>query len=200
MSQNQNVVSKTKIIQQTVLLVFWVLLLAIEIACSQLAWETVGEIESGFLGFLICLNVVPFVIYFFQSKVARKIAVGLALLLAALIIPRQLLLRYRWHLLQQEASNLIKYAKENKSRTGAYPRDLTAYHFLYPNLKPHITYSAFKSLRCHTTANGDIVADKIATIPDFGISLFIETPTTPHLYTASGGYTEMIDDWWYYPD
>ena len=181
-------------------LTFLCLLIVAEIACANLAWETVGEIESSFLFFLTCLNIVPISIFFLKKMKFAKVAVGLASLLAVFIIPHQLQLLYRWTLLQQEASSIIKYANQYKNRTGGYPRNLAAYSYLYPNLKPHITYSAFKSPKYHQAANGDYVADKIATIPDFGISLYIESPDTPHQYQASGGYKETIDDWWYYPD
>jgi len=151
--------------------VFMLLLIVAEVACARLAWHTVGEIHSALLMCLVWLNFAPPLFYLLKFK---KLAVGLALFGAVLIVPHQVFLGHRWHLLQQETLSIAAYVNRVKKQRGSYPKTLAAYRFLYPSLQPELTYEYYKP-------------------SDYAVHFHIGSPNTEHWYEAGSG-------WWYYPD
>lgn len=148
-----------------------VLLIAAEIACAELAWHTIGEVVSSLYVILIFFNIIPFLLGFTKF---RRLAVGLALLCALLIIPYQVLLGYRWHLLRQETLSIVAHVNQVKKQTGEYPPNLSAYQFLHPRLQHHITYEYYEPT-------------------NYSVYFYIGTPDTSHWYNSNSG-------WGYYPD
>ncbi len=148
------------------------LLIALEIFCAKLAFETLGEITSGLYGLLIILNIIP-IIFLYNRKI--ELAVSLIILIALIIIPYQLCLGKKLINLKEEAANIVAYVYEQKINSGNFPNDLSQYNFSFPKLQKHFTYSK--------ETNGQ-----------FKIFYFVGTKNTSHFY-----YSEH-KKWAYYPD
>lgn len=166
---NDNDMSKLK--STLAFVAFLFLLVVAEVACAKLAWHTVGEIHSALLLFLVWFNLVPLLIYLLRFK---KLAVGLALFAAVLIISHQIYLGYRWHMLRQETLNAVAYVNKVKRQTGSYSKNLSAYTYLHLSLKADIIYTYYKP-------------------SDYAVRFHVGSPNTEHWYEAGKG-------WWYYPD
>ncbi len=156
---------------------FWMLLgcvVPIELFCAVLAYETIGEIFSTLLIFvIIVLNIAFTAIAIRRSTVLAGLAV---VLLALAIVPRQLGLGLRLWGIQNEASQIVGYVYEKKIDTGEFPADLSDYTFANPDVKDLI--QSYERLNDGA---------------DFMLLYYVGTETTSHWYSSETG-------WGYYPD
>lgn len=161
------------IISQVFLYISLFLLIVLEIFCAKLAFETLGEIDSGLLLFLVALNIIPLTLLILKKH--KEVAMGLLLLIALIIIPAQLCLGFKLLYLKEEAANITAFVYEQKFATGNYPNDLSSYTFSFPKLQKHFSYRK--------------ESDQA-----FKILYFVGTKSTSHFY-----YSEH-KKWSYYPD
>ncbi len=150
------------------------ILLPLEYFCAGLAFETLGELSSGFYYLLlIVLNMVPVVLFIFKKRTAGFV---LVFLIGLLIIPWQLKLGYRLLLLKEESANMVNFAYEYQLEHGSFPKDVSEYTFKYEGLKKHLHYYYSEHDR------------------SFQVTYWVGTRTTSHFYRPE------IDKWCYYPD
>lgn len=147
-------------------------LLVLEIFCAKLAFETLGEIDSGAYFLLVALNVIPLVLLVLKKT---QFAMGLILLIGLLIIPYQLYLGHKLISLKEEAANITAYVYETKFSSPAFPKDLSGYTFSFPKLQKHFNYI----LQSDGT---------------FHLNYYVGTPATSHFYHSD------TKKWDYYPD
>jgi hypothetical protein len=154
-------------------------LVLIECACANLAYYTLGEIDSALYYMLIWINAMAALISFISVRVGALAT----LILAVLIIPYQAHLGLRWRLLDQEAAHLIEYLEQQKHQRGAYPMDLAGYR----SLSGAIQSSVYDPAR-----PWDVMY-----WPDqpsgYVVRYHIGTESTCHEYSPANG-------WSYYPD
>ena len=148
------------------------LLIALEVFCAKLAFETLGEITSGLYMGIVILNIIP-IILLTQKK--TTLANILFLIIALVVIPWQVCLAKKLTSLKEEAANITAYAYEQRVQSGNFPKDLSGYTFSFPKLQKHFTYIK--------ESNGQ-----------FKILYFVGTESTSHFY-----YSEH-QRWSYYPD
>jgi hypothetical protein len=99
-------------------------LVAVELACAQLAYHTIGEIVSGMLFALVLFgNLVVIAAAFANTPAARVVL----LLLALLVVPYQLVLGVRWWRVHREAERVVAFAEAGFAATGQYPPNLSGY-------------------------------------------------------------------------
>ena len=149
-----------------------IILVALELLCARLAYNTLGEVTSMLYFLAVGLNLV-FILLAFRS---RSIATIMILLLALIIIPYQFYLGNRLVRVQSEASRIVTYAYEEKTASGAYPPTLEDYEFHDAEMEPYIQ-------RYDVEPDGG------------GFSLYyrVGTENTSHHYISQTG-------WGYYPD
>jgi len=155
----------------TTFIIFLTSVILLERFCAGLAFHTIGGIESFLYYSVICLNIIPIILYAVKFK---RTAVALILLLSLWLVPEQLYLGYRYIQLQDEAHAIVEYVYKTKVQTGSYPQDLSGYKFKNPHLKKHIQ---------EYRAEDD----------DFRLRYYVGTTSTSHSYSPEGG-------WFYYPD
>ena len=102
-------------------------------------------------------------------------AVG-AIVLAVVIIPYQLWLGARLLRVQSEAARIVTYAYEEHARTGAYPVDLSGYHYHDPSVRSFVQRYAAEDRH-----------------GGFQLVYRVGTENTSHWYSPKDG-------WAYYPD
>lgn len=161
------------IINQVFLYISIFLLIVLEIFCAKLAFETVGEVASAGLLWLVALNIIPLTLLILKKQ--KEIAMGLLLLIALIIIPAQLYLGYKLLLLKEESANITAYIYEEKINKNTFPADLSGYTFSFPKLQKHFTYLK--------KSDGN-----------FEIFYFVGTENTSHFYVSEH------KKWGYYPD
>jgi hypothetical protein len=147
-------------------------LILLEALCARLAYETLGEIMSTVYALLVILNLIPLLLFFRHRTTATLIAVVLALV----IIPYQLILADRLWRTQAEANHVVADLYEQRLSAGQYPPDLIAYRFHDPDMAAYI-----HDYQIDETRGGYV------------LSYWVGTPTTSHTYSPTTGWT-------YYPD
>jgi hypothetical protein len=150
------------------------ILAPIEFICAAMAYHTIGEGHSILLVFAAIVGN-ALVVLLLVVRLPR-VALGILILIAVSIIPRQLVLMVRMEMLRHEARQLVRYLEDTKAATGAYPANLSGYTFRWPDSKRH-----FRSYKLKDDAGGYI------------FHWYIGTPTASHWYSPQGG-------WGYYPD
>lgn len=144
----------------------------LEILCAYLAFETIGEIVSGLYFFAVAINV-PLAALAWKKPLIGAVACAL---LAAAIVPYQVVLAKRLIDIQAEATRIVAFAYRVRGDTGSFPSDLNGYSFTKPHVARFIQrYSRFQ--------NSD----------GFQLVYRIGTESTSHWYSTKGG-------WGYYPD
>ena len=152
------------------LLMLTVILL--ELHCARLAYETLGGIMSTIYALLVMLNLIPLLLFYRYQTAATLIAVMLALV----IVPYQLILAGRLWRVQAEANHVVAYLYEQRLNTGQYPPNLIAYRFHDPEMAAYV-----HEYQIDETQAG------------FVLSYWVGMPTTSHTYSPATGWT-------YYPD
>ena len=147
-------------------------LILLEALCARLAYETLGEIMSTVYALLVALNLIPLLLFFRH----RTAAVLIALALALIIIPYQLILADRWQRAQAEAERILAYVDEQRLNAGRYPPSLLEYDFHDQDMAVY-----FHEYQLDDTRGG------------FILSYWVGAPTTSHTYSPATGWT-------YYPD
>ena len=144
--------------------------IALEAHAAQVSYYTIAEMASVALFCAILLNVVAvLVLAFGRGKTAEVLAV----LLAALIVPEQILLQIGWNRRDSEARSVIAFVEATKKQTGTYPDDLSGYYFRHADLQ------------------GQIRSTKNPTKIKF-VSYSVGSNSTTHDYSPAHG-------WFYYP-
>ncbi len=161
------------IISQVFLFISVFLLIVLEFFCAKLAFETVGEVASAGLLWLVALNIIPLTLLIVKKQ--KEIALGLLLLIALILIPTQLYLEFKLLYLKEEAANIIAFAYEQKVATGNFPNDLSAYTFSFPKLQKHFSY--------HKESD-----------QAFKVLYYVGAESTSHFYNSEH------KKWGYYPD
>ena len=157
--------------ERTICCLLFASLIPLEIVSAFLAYETLGEITSGAYLLGVGLNL-PLLIFSWKKPLAGAIG---GVVLAAAIIPYQVLLTKRLMDVQTEAVEIVTFVYRNKASTGSFPADLKDYTFSNPDLKQFIqSYRRFNS-------------DK------FQLTYRVGTESTSHWYSSDSG-------WHYYPD
>ena len=149
------------------------ILLALELYCAQLAYTNYGWLIEVVVFGLISLNIIPLILLLRKHI---KSAVFGFLILALLIIPRQLYLSNLRTEIFNESAGIVNYAYTQKLETGSFPKTIQAYEYINPELKSHIEYSILKN-------------------NDFQVSYYVGTKTTAHWYRHSVG-----PNWNFYDD
>jgi hypothetical protein len=154
-------------------LAFILILFAAELLCAWAAYETIGETVCS----LYCLAiVVGNAVILLISFTSRSVATVIAVILAAGIIPYQLVLVQRLVRVRAEAARIAAYAFDGKARTGQYPLDLSGYTFKDEYSRKYIQeYWASEEK------------------DDFQVTFCVGTESTSHWYSPKDG-------WCYYPD
>jgi hypothetical protein len=148
------------------------LLVPLEIFCTHLAFETIGEIVSTLYLWGVGLNLL-FIVLAFRNRTLAALGV---VLLAIAIIPYQLFLGHRLLRVQAEASRIVTYVYEEKIDTGEYPPTLANYEFHDPKMEQFI-----QSYRVEKDGS------------EFSLFYRVGTENTSHYYLSQMG-------WGYYPD
>ncbi|WP_303316425.1 hypothetical protein Q4Q34_06360 [Flavivirga abyssicola] len=151
---------------------FLSILITLEILSALFAYETIGEVTSGFYVLMIFLNIIPILLFILKRKL---LSFFITIIIGAILIPGQILLGHKLFLLKNESASVVNYIYKYKIRNGKYPVDISEYRYKYPELRNHITYN-FKDT-------------------DFSVYYYVSTPNTFHYYVHSRGY-----NWGYYPD
>jgi hypothetical protein len=145
----------------------------LEILCTLLAYETLGEITSKlYLISTIGINLLLFVLFFRYQSVA---ILGV-FVLALLIIPYQTMLGNRLMRVQAETIHIVAFVYEQKTTSGKFPSDLSRYSFHDVEMKTYIQSYQLDE------------ADE-----KFTVFYRIGTESTSHWYSSKEG-------WGYYPD
>ena len=148
------------------------ILFPIEVVALETAWETLGEVRSGFL-LIGCIILNSFALFF--SFVRFWPSIFLMSFLGIWIIWHQLILVVRLHYVGAEAANIVCWVYTERLKTGMFPDNLNDYNFTYPKYKQYIyDYKLF---------------DK----NHFRLTYYVGVSTTLHGYDSEGG-------WSYYPD
>ncbi len=147
-------------------------LILLEALCARLAYETLGEVMSTVYGLLVTLNLIPLVLFLRHRTAATLIALALALV----IIPYQLILADRLWRAQAEAERILAYAYEQRLNTGRYPPSLIEYNYRDQDMAAYVHEYQLDDMR-----------------GGFVLSYSVGTPTTSHTYSPATGWT-------YYPD
>lgn len=100
----------------------------------------------------------------------------LMMLIALLIIPKQIQLGIRHYMLMTESEALIDWLENVKDETGKYPANLNEYSYIHPSNKRH-----FQRYYISPKDGG------------YRFFWYIGTPGTSHDYCPKDG-------WHYYPD
>ncbi|MEM9411896.1 MAG: hypothetical protein AAGA30_12325 [Planctomycetota bacterium] len=119
-----------------VMLVLCAILVPVEVACSHLAFHTIGKMTSGMLYLLVFCNAILLLFY----PWLRQTAVIIVILLALYVIPKHAFLGVRWALVHAESENIIQFVNQQRAETGAFPKDLGEYEFRYWDTQRHICY------------------------------------------------------------
>ena len=147
-------------------------LLFLEIFCAKLAYETLGEIDSGLYFFLIILNTVPLILFILKKK---NLAAGLLLAIALIIIPYQLYLGNRLLALKEESGNIVAYMYEYHKQSQKFPDELSGYTYHNPDLEKFFSY--YKE-----------------GVNDARLAYYVGSPNTSHYFQTE------TKQWGYYPD
>ncbi|RXK55049.1 hypothetical protein ESB00_03880 [Oleiharenicola lentus] len=146
--------------------------LPLEALCAYLAFETIGEIVSLLYFIAAALNL-PLAVLAWKKPLIGAIA---CIVLAAAIVPYQLVLAKRLVDVQAEATRIVAFAYSTKGDTGSFPSDLRSYSFANPSVARFFQkYTRFR--------NSD----------GFQLVYRIGTVSTSHWYSTEGG-------WGYAPD
>lgn len=148
-------------------------LVVIEIFCAKLAFETLGEITSTLYFFIIAINIIPLLLLTFNKQ--KHLAIGIILLIGFIIVPYQFYLGNKLISLKEEAANITAYLYEQKIANILYPKDISGYAFVFPELKKNFNYN-------QESAN------------QFRLYYYVGTESTSHFYKSD------TKKWDYYPD
>lgn len=152
---------------------FVVLLTLLEIYAARLSYENYGWTAP--LIILLCtpLNFVGVALYFNKHPILSLLFV---VVLALAIVPRQLHLTKKLHLLREEALSITNYLYQQKLSTGKFPESLETYQFKYPTLKQSFWYRKSEE-------------------NEFEIQFFVGTENASHFYSSRyGTQWHHIDD------
>ncbi len=156
------------------LLLFNLLILPVEYVCALYAYESVSEIHSFLLQFIVIVGNGFFLLLLFVAP--PRVVVFLQVVLALLIVPRICMHGVRHHMLAAESEQLIEFLEQHKQDNGEYPSDLSGYQFLHQSNKPH--FQLYES--------SDFYGG-------FRFLWYISNHGTSHTYCPKRG-------WSYYPD
>jgi hypothetical protein len=148
------------------------LLLALEMYCARLAYETIGEVVSSLYFLMIGINVILVILAYRYRTLA---AIGV-ILLAIAIIPYQLHLGDRLIRVQAEASRIVTFVYTERINAGSFPPTLDGYEFDDPAMEQYIQ-------SYHVGEEGN----------EFSLFYRVGTENTSHFYMSQTG-------WGYYPD
>lgn len=152
--------------------VVFIVLFILEIIACYYAYYTLGEVKQMFLYFILFLNIIPIILFFFKLKTPSLIVGGI---IALLLIPNQVLLLSKWSYLKKESLEIHAYICQYKKLNDKFPDDIKAYEFKNKKLAKHFFY------------------DK-KDVDNFGLQYHIGTKGTNHFYNHKHG------KWSYYPD
>ncbi len=102
-------------------------------------YETDGGVGSGFLGsaLLLFLLVATIGVAWCKTRIGALIMI---LFVCAAFSYRQSTLMHRLRLQKIEVANIVSYVERFKIDNGEYPKTLSRYKFLHPELESYISY------------------------------------------------------------
>ncbi|MGI5918002.1 MAG: hypothetical protein ACOX9A_16320 [Anaerolineae bacterium] len=150
-----------------------VVLVSVEWLCARLAYWTLGEVTSFIYKLAVVgLNLVVIIV----AARNRPVASTLAMMVALLIIPYQMMLGDRLLRVRAEAAGIVAYAYEYRIETGGFPTDLRGYTFRDRAMEPFIQHYERRDEQ-----GGFFLGYRVGTV------------NTSHSYSPAYG-------WSYYPD
>lgn len=133
---------------------------------------TQGEVVEGLFAFLVGSLIV--IVLLTAACGARRAAMWLLLGVGGCLLLWQCRQHQRWLSLHEEVLGVIRHVAEERKQHGAYPADLSAYHFTHPEFADHLGY-------------GRSGADS------FGLTYFLNDSHISYWYYSDSGFG-------YYPD
>ena len=144
----------------------------VELLCAESAFETQGEVMQALLGFMVGLNLIPAILFWWRPRAA----IAALLFLFALIVPYQVALLNRLTRINNEVVRIVDSRLRLRATGARLPVTLDDYAFKDPLVRGYI-YSY--------TVSDDFT--------EFGFYYFIVQPGITHSYDSKRG-------WDYYPD
>lgn len=145
--------------------------LVLEMLACYYAYYTLGEVKQFLCVLILCLNIVPFVLYLFKLK---KVSFIIALIIGLVLVPYQIFLLVQWSDLKKESITIVEYIYDYQKEKGAFPKNISDYKFENKKLVGNFSY--------RINSKG------------FGLHYYIGTKGTTHFYYHNVG------KWEYYPD